>query len=249
MTFNITGWKIDSNQLLTKKVKPVFMNPIFFGFLLAIVMCMIIVYVLKDDDIADPGYKLLRLFVGISVVSAVFSFAHHSYLINKYEKILEERSPMQMIQNNNNINDFSPDQIPSLNDNNFGDSSAPSYNGIDSLTANNLEVNNALQQYGTAPQQNMMQQEVPSQSMYPNRSPGMQANSGATLGGGIHMGQYTAPNSQQSQSQPQPQYAAPQQQYQLPQQHMQSQYSQNIVPRNGGSGALEDGLNFGYPAV
>lgn len=236
MTFNITGWKIDSNQMLTKKVKPVFMNPIFFGFLLAIVMCMIIVYVLKDDDIAEPGYKLLRLFVGISVVSAVFSFAHHSYLINKYEKILEERSPIQMIQNNNNINGLNPDQIPSINDNNFGDSSAPSYNGIDSLTADNLDVNDALQQYGTA-------------QMYPNIQPaasgiqGIGANPAITLGGNYGGG--AAPMIPQFMPQQQQYMPAQQPQY-MPAQHPQQQQQRRIIG-DGGSGALVGGLNIGYP--
>jgi len=232
MTFNITGWKIDSDQMLTKKVKPVFMNPIFFGFLLAIVICMIVVYVLKDDDIDEPGYKLLRLFVGISAVSAVFSFAHHSYLINKYEKILEDQSPVQMIQNNNNIPGINPSQIPSINDNNFGESPAPTYNGIDTLTANNLKVNDALQQYGSTP---------PPQAMYTSAQPGMQgmvANPTMTLGGNYS----GAPPQQQYMGQQQ--YMSQQQPPRAPQLPMPQQ--QGVMGGDTGSGALVGGLNIGY---
>ena len=206
------------------------MNPIFFGFLLAIVICMIVVYVLKDDDIEDPGYKLLRLFVGISAVSAVFSFAHHSYLINKYEKILEDQSPVQMIQNNNNIPGINPSQIPSINDNNFGGPIAPSYNGMDSLTADNLKVNDALQQYG-GPAQHL--------PVYQGAPPGMQgiaANPTMTLGGN---------------------YGAGQQQYAAPQQQLPPQYAQLPMPQQqnamgatvgnaASSDALVNGLNIGY---
>ena len=231
MTFNITGWKIDSDQMLTKKVKPVFMNPIFFGFLLAIVICMIVVYVLKDDDIEDPGYKLLRLFVGISAVSAVFSFAHHSYLINKYEKILEDQSPVQMIQNNNNIPGINPSQIPSINDNTFGGPIAPSYNGIDTLTADNLKVNDALQQYGG-----------PAPQLTPPGMQGIGANPTMTLGGNYSGAQ---------------QYAQPQQQLPMPMPMSQPPQLQQMAPRlpiqthnmlggDTGSGALVGGLNIGY---